>query len=118
MEPSCEEVSEMASGRNSYGMAWLCLSSIKKGKVRGLPFTSLDLSGCNLPPQKIFFILEQLPKSVEALKLGPRAVKGEALTLLRRFLESVGGGEGGGGSGLEEGGKEGPSLKSLSFART
>uniref|UniRef100_A0A0G4GD91 Uncharacterized protein n=1 Tax=Chromera velia CCMP2878 TaxID=1169474 RepID=A0A0G4GD91_9ALVE len=107
--PSSEGVSAMASDRNGYGMAWLCLSTTKKGKVQGEPYEFFDFSDCNLSPQKIFLMLDQLPKSVEGLKIGSSAVKGPALPLLRRFLEGVGGG----GEGDKD---KRPMLKKLSFA--
>uniref|UniRef100_A0A0G4HUM6 Uncharacterized protein n=1 Tax=Chromera velia CCMP2878 TaxID=1169474 RepID=A0A0G4HUM6_9ALVE len=111
--PTSEGVSEMmSSGRDGWGMAWLCLCSAKREKVKEVPFRFLDLSGCNLSPRKIFFLLDQLPASVEGLTLGPSAVKGPALPLLRRFLEGVGEGEGGEG----ERGTQRLRLKSLSFA--
>uniref|UniRef100_A0A0G4HG66 Uncharacterized protein n=1 Tax=Chromera velia CCMP2878 TaxID=1169474 RepID=A0A0G4HG66_9ALVE len=96
-EPSDEALSEMASGRDGFGMGVLSLTAIMKGKVRRAPIKSLDLSGCSISAKKIFFLLDnRLPVSIEELKLGPSVVKGPALPLLRRFLDRVGrGGEGG-----------------------
>uniref|UniRef100_A0A0K6S6E4 Uncharacterized protein n=1 Tax=Chromera velia CCMP2878 TaxID=1169474 RepID=A0A0K6S6E4_9ALVE len=108
VQPTSAVVSEMASCPDGYGMAWFCLCVLKKGKVQGVPLKFLDLSDCiDLSPRKIFFLLDQLPKSVEGLTLGTSAV-GPALSLLRRFLEGVG------SSG--EQGNDGPSLQSFSLA--
>uniref|UniRef100_A0A0G4FH56 Uncharacterized protein n=1 Tax=Chromera velia CCMP2878 TaxID=1169474 RepID=A0A0G4FH56_9ALVE len=108
VRPTSAVVSEMASCPDGYGMAWFCLSVLKKGKVQGVPLKFLDLSDCiDLSPRKIFFLLNQLPKSVEGLTLGTSAV-GPALSLLRRFLEGVG--------SPGEQGNDGPSLQRLSLA--
>jgi len=98
-EPSTQALSEMASGRQGYGAACTCLYAIKQGKVSGVPFWNLDLSECTLSPRRIFVLLNVLPLSTEELKLGSSAVQGQALPLLRDFLEKVGTqqeGEGGG----------------------
>uniref|UniRef100_A0A0G4HPW4 Uncharacterized protein n=1 Tax=Chromera velia CCMP2878 TaxID=1169474 RepID=A0A0G4HPW4_9ALVE len=67
---SVEALSQMASGRDGYGAACLCLYAIKRGKVVGVSFPSLDISKCILSPRRIFFLLDLLPLSSGELKLG------------------------------------------------
>uniref|UniRef100_A0A0G4F9S9 Uncharacterized protein n=1 Tax=Chromera velia CCMP2878 TaxID=1169474 RepID=A0A0G4F9S9_9ALVE len=110
-EVNSQELSEMASGRDGYAMAFLCLSSVQKGTLRGVPLRRLDLSDCTLSPRRIFFLLDLLPESIEEMKLGPAAVRGAACPLLCQFLGRVG------QSASQQGGGGGPRLKSLSFAR-
>uniref|UniRef100_A0A0G4F3M7 Uncharacterized protein n=1 Tax=Chromera velia CCMP2878 TaxID=1169474 RepID=A0A0G4F3M7_9ALVE len=107
--PSAEALSQMASGRDGYAAACLCLYAIKRGKVVGVSCPSLDISKCTLSPRRTFFLLDLLPLSAEELKLGPSAVKEQALPLLRRFLERV---QGDGGENGE------PAIKHLGFADT
>uniref|UniRef100_A0A0G4GVE2 Uncharacterized protein n=1 Tax=Chromera velia CCMP2878 TaxID=1169474 RepID=A0A0G4GVE2_9ALVE len=76
--------------RDTYGVTWLSLSLLKRGKVEGGTLKALDLSRCSVSPGKLFLLLSFLPDSMEELKLGPSAVKAPALPLLCNFLGCVG----------------------------
>uniref|UniRef100_A0A0G4G250 Uncharacterized protein n=1 Tax=Chromera velia CCMP2878 TaxID=1169474 RepID=A0A0G4G250_9ALVE len=87
--PTSEVVSDMSSSRDCFSTAWLCLSAMFKRKIADGQFRRLDVSGCNLSARKNYLLLDSLPDSVTDLKLGPSAVKGAALPLVRHFLESL-----------------------------
>uniref|UniRef100_A0A0G4G9Q1 Uncharacterized protein n=1 Tax=Chromera velia CCMP2878 TaxID=1169474 RepID=A0A0G4G9Q1_9ALVE len=84
--PDSESLAELLSGRHSYATAWLILYLLKKKKVP-LELHHLDISKCNLPSEELFKVLTFIPASVNALTLGPSAVKGNAVPLLRKFFQ-------------------------------
>uniref|UniRef100_A0A0G4F4P0 Uncharacterized protein n=1 Tax=Chromera velia CCMP2878 TaxID=1169474 RepID=A0A0G4F4P0_9ALVE len=108
--PSSEGVSELMSGKNSFGVAWLILILVKRGRIR-LPLEDLDTSGCNLSSGKVFLLLESMPWTVlDGLTLGKGAVKDDAaLIRLCAFFERR-------CIGVEVPGVGPENLKRLSFA--
>uniref|UniRef100_A0A0G4HN65 Uncharacterized protein n=1 Tax=Chromera velia CCMP2878 TaxID=1169474 RepID=A0A0G4HN65_9ALVE len=70
--PTAEAISEMASSRSGYGLAWLLLQFIKKGRCK-LPFESLDLSDFSLSARKLKLLLTSIPSGpgiIETLTCG------------------------------------------------
>uniref|UniRef100_A0A0G4HLR4 Uncharacterized protein n=1 Tax=Chromera velia CCMP2878 TaxID=1169474 RepID=A0A0G4HLR4_9ALVE len=81
------EVSDSASRRTSFGIAWLVLHLVKKAKARvHLEAFSIPEIEEGVSHSKIFLLLESLPASVEDFTLGAHAVSGPALPRLCRFL--------------------------------
>uniref|UniRef100_A0A0G4FCL3 Uncharacterized protein n=1 Tax=Chromera velia CCMP2878 TaxID=1169474 RepID=A0A0G4FCL3_9ALVE len=89
LELKSQTLVDLASNRDSLGLAWLCTFLVTKMAVP-VPLHSLDLSKrLEVPPEKAFLFLNALPLSVEELTLGPHLVGGPALPLLCRFLKRV-----------------------------
>uniref|UniRef100_A0A0G4IB46 Uncharacterized protein n=1 Tax=Chromera velia CCMP2878 TaxID=1169474 RepID=A0A0G4IB46_9ALVE len=96
MKLNPQSLSNVATQRESFGLAWLSAFLKTKVSVRGLS------------PEEIYVLLNVLPSTVEEIKLDSRAVRGRALPLLLNFLKRVAAGR--------EGKTEAPRLKSFTFA--
>uniref|UniRef100_A0A0G4I1Z2 Uncharacterized protein n=1 Tax=Chromera velia CCMP2878 TaxID=1169474 RepID=A0A0G4I1Z2_9ALVE len=101
--PSSEDVSDLASRKESFGVAWVVLRLSQKTQRDAPPnLMRLNLPGCKAnqggtffpSPGKLSLLLHGLPQSIEELTLGLSTVKKGALPVLCRFLQRVGGGEG------------------------
>uniref|UniRef100_A0A0G4GQF0 Uncharacterized protein n=1 Tax=Chromera velia CCMP2878 TaxID=1169474 RepID=A0A0G4GQF0_9ALVE len=100
-------VSGMIWRRDSFGMAWVCLSAMSKVRKAANFTVGENTHSCNLSAKKTYLLLDSLPHSVKNLKLGPSTIKRESLSLAHRFLESLSTTEGGVDEGEQEGVKEG-----------
>uniref|UniRef100_A0A0G4HVJ3 Protein kinase domain-containing protein n=1 Tax=Chromera velia CCMP2878 TaxID=1169474 RepID=A0A0G4HVJ3_9ALVE len=113
--PQVKSLSDLATQRESFGLAWLSAflktKDLERNENKKIPFEfprGLDLSGVRgLSPEEIYILLNALPSTVEEIKLDSRAVRGRALPLLD-FLKRVAAGR--------DGKTEAPRLKSITFA--
>uniref|UniRef100_A0A0G4HVW5 Uncharacterized protein n=1 Tax=Chromera velia CCMP2878 TaxID=1169474 RepID=A0A0G4HVW5_9ALVE len=86
--PTSEAISELASNREGFGLAWLLLQFINTGDCL-LPLDSLDLSGFSLGSGKLDLLLSSLPSRpgvVESLACGPHVCKSACRSVLFGFL--------------------------------
>uniref|UniRef100_A0A0G4HER9 Uncharacterized protein n=1 Tax=Chromera velia CCMP2878 TaxID=1169474 RepID=A0A0G4HER9_9ALVE len=101
---SCPQmISDLASTRDSFGLAWLSLSFIRLGYCN-LPLKTLDLSAFPLGAGKLGLLLS--PSSVrggplgslETLICGPGICTGPSLSILAQFLQRLRANSAGGGT--------------------
>uniref|UniRef100_A0A0G4GUE3 Uncharacterized protein n=1 Tax=Chromera velia CCMP2878 TaxID=1169474 RepID=A0A0G4GUE3_9ALVE len=87
MPLTSETFSDLARNRESFSLAWLASHVIARtDRFADLP-TSLDLSGTQgLTEDDIYFLINNVPSSIEEIKLDALAVKGNAYNLFLRFL--------------------------------
>uniref|UniRef100_A0A0G4IEA1 Uncharacterized protein n=1 Tax=Chromera velia CCMP2878 TaxID=1169474 RepID=A0A0G4IEA1_9ALVE len=94
--PTAQEISELASDKEGFGLALVLLRFVRTGRSL-LPLASLDLSGIrtclnagfSLSARKLKLLLSSLPSGpgvVETLRCGPHVCKGACLPVLLDFL--------------------------------
>uniref|UniRef100_A0A0G4H4B7 Uncharacterized protein n=1 Tax=Chromera velia CCMP2878 TaxID=1169474 RepID=A0A0G4H4B7_9ALVE len=109
--PTAEQMSQLASDRNGFGLALVLLGFIRTGRTL-LPLASLDLSGFSLGARKLKLLLSSLPSGpgvVETLRCGPHVCKDARLPALLDFLQRVRAGGVGGAPSI--------SLKTLNLSK-
>uniref|UniRef100_A0A0G4GAV6 Uncharacterized protein n=1 Tax=Chromera velia CCMP2878 TaxID=1169474 RepID=A0A0G4GAV6_9ALVE len=92
--PSGEAISELASNRSGYGVAWLLLEFKRKGRT-DFPLQNLDLSSFSLSASKLKLLLTSIRKGpnvlLETLKCGAHVCRDPCLpVLLELFLPPQG----------------------------
>uniref|UniRef100_A0A0G4FET1 Uncharacterized protein n=1 Tax=Chromera velia CCMP2878 TaxID=1169474 RepID=A0A0G4FET1_9ALVE len=87
--PSSEAISELEWHRDSFGLGWLLLNLIQRGRL-DLPFPVLDLSGLSLEASQLSLLLSSLPDQVETLRCGarPPVCKDAAFQVFLSFLKN------------------------------
>uniref|UniRef100_A0A0G4IFW2 tRNA (guanine(46)-N(7))-methyltransferase n=1 Tax=Chromera velia CCMP2878 TaxID=1169474 RepID=A0A0G4IFW2_9ALVE len=86
--PTAQEISELASDKEGFGLALVLLRFVRTGRSL-LPLASLDLSGFSLSARKLKLLLSSLPSGpgiVETLRCGPHVCKDGCLPVLLDFL--------------------------------
>uniref|UniRef100_A0A0G4HLH7 Uncharacterized protein n=1 Tax=Chromera velia CCMP2878 TaxID=1169474 RepID=A0A0G4HLH7_9ALVE len=107
-QPNSALICELASRKDTFGLAWVILTYIKTNRSR-FPFPTLDLSNFSMGAGKLGLLVASLPsgpETLETLRCGYRVCYGPRLSVLLRFLQRlrVGGqlhGCGGSGSSLK-----------------
>uniref|UniRef100_A0A0G4I7X8 Uncharacterized protein n=1 Tax=Chromera velia CCMP2878 TaxID=1169474 RepID=A0A0G4I7X8_9ALVE len=100
--PTVKEISEWASDRKGFGLAWVLLEFIKTGRAL-LPLERLDLSDFSLGAGKLTCLFSSLPEGphfVETLRCSPHVCKDKSLSVLLSFFERLKGGGTGGGTSI------------------